>query len=180
MSETCENCGRQIGNLETPHVFRGHVVCADCDAKLRSDDSTPTPTMVDSTRREAGEERVLYNERPSMWRNRPISFVLVLLLIPWGSGLIILAIWYLKVLGTRLVVSSERVTLRTGVLSKHINEVRHRDIRNVQISQGPLQRLFGVGTIGIASSGHGGIEIIVHGMRDPEQVKRIIDEQRRV
>jgi hypothetical protein len=32
--QTCENCGRKIGRLETPNVWREHVVCADCYAVL--------------------------------------------------------------------------------------------------------------------------------------------------
>ena len=33
--EICENCQRVIGSLETPMVWRGRVVCFDCDALLR-------------------------------------------------------------------------------------------------------------------------------------------------
>jgi hypothetical protein len=32
--DACENCGRTIGKLETPHVFENHVVCGDCLGKL--------------------------------------------------------------------------------------------------------------------------------------------------
>ncbi len=34
--EKCDNCERIIGNLETPMVWSGVVVCADCYAKLSS------------------------------------------------------------------------------------------------------------------------------------------------
>lgn len=33
--ELCENCGKKIGNLETPQVFNDHIVCPDCAGKLR-------------------------------------------------------------------------------------------------------------------------------------------------
>jgi len=33
--ETCENCGRAIGKLETPHVFRNNITCPECWAKLQ-------------------------------------------------------------------------------------------------------------------------------------------------
>lgn len=33
--ESCGNCGRMIGALEVAHVWEGHVVCADCRAKLQ-------------------------------------------------------------------------------------------------------------------------------------------------
>jgi predicted RNA-binding Zn-ribbon protein involved in translation (DUF1610 family) len=32
--EKCANCGGTIGKLETPMVWKGEVVCADCHAKL--------------------------------------------------------------------------------------------------------------------------------------------------
>ncbi len=183
MSEICENCGKQIGDLETPHVFQGHIVCTECDKRLRTGGSPPEmpdASKEHSERKAPGEERVLYAGRPSMWRNRPVGFVLSLFLIPvFGVGLVILAIWYLKVLGTRLTVTSERTTLRHGILSKHISEVLHRDIRHVQLRQGALQRLLGVGTIELGSAGHAGVELAVSGITNPHKVKQIIDEQRR-
>ncbi len=32
--ETCDNCGRPIGKLETPHLWNDHVVCAACAETL--------------------------------------------------------------------------------------------------------------------------------------------------
>ncbi len=39
-TETCENCGRPIGKLETPMLWRGRVVCFDCDGLLRKQANT--------------------------------------------------------------------------------------------------------------------------------------------
>jgi len=125
-------------------------------------------------------ESILYQSHPSMFRNNPIGFILSILLIgAFGLGLLILLVWWLKVLGITLIVTDERVTLRKGILSKHTNEVYHTDIRNVQISQGLFQRMLGVGTIGISSAGHAGIEIQVAGLPKPQKIKDIIDQHRR-
>ena len=125
-------------------------------------------------------EQILYKRHPAMFRNAPILFVLCcLLVLVYGVGLLILAVWFLSVWGTTLTVSDERVTLRKGILSKHTNEVMIRDIRNVQISQGIFQRLFGVGSIAVGSAGHGGVEIEAAGIPFPQRVKQIIDERRR-
>ena len=35
MLEVCENCGRQIGKLETPMVWKERVVCGKCHKVLR-------------------------------------------------------------------------------------------------------------------------------------------------
>jgi hypothetical protein len=33
---TCENCGRRIGKLETPHPWQSHVVCGECLGRLKA------------------------------------------------------------------------------------------------------------------------------------------------
>ena len=38
--ETCENCRRVIGRLETPQVYADHIVCAECYARLTSKPAT--------------------------------------------------------------------------------------------------------------------------------------------
>jgi len=38
--ETCENCGRQTGSLETPHVKADHVVCTNCCQRLQEQQAT--------------------------------------------------------------------------------------------------------------------------------------------
>lgn len=43
-TETCQNCGRIIGNLETRYLFQGNIVCVNCDANLRS--AKPSPPTV--------------------------------------------------------------------------------------------------------------------------------------
>jgi len=125
-------------------------------------------------------ETTLYQSHPSMFRNHPILFTLSIVLIAaYGAGLLILLMWWLQVLGTTLIVTDERVTLRKGILSKHTNEVYHTDVRNVQVSQGVFQRMLGVGTIGISSAGQADVEIEVAGMPKPQRIKDIIDQHRR-
>jgi len=126
------------------------------------------------------EELVLYEEHPAMFRNHPFLFILCIILIAaFGLGLIILLIWWLQTLGTKLTVTNERITLRKGILSKYTNEVFHTDIRNVQLDQSFFQRVFDVGTIAISTSGQEGIEISVQGIPHPQMVRDLIDEHRR-
>ena len=126
------------------------------------------------------EENKLYETHPAMFRNNPIGFILSIALIAvFGLGLLILLVWWLRVLGTTLTVTNERITLRKGILSKHTSEVYHTDVRNVQVSQGIFQRMFGVGSIGISSAGQSGVEIGVDGVPNPQKVKSLIDQYRR-
>ncbi|MDA1053049.1 MAG: PH domain-containing protein [Planctomycetota bacterium] len=124
-------------------------------------------------------ETVLLQVNPSMFRNSPIMFLISCGLCLIGIGIPILALWWWSCLAKTLIVSNERTTFRSGILSKFTSEVWHRDVRNVVITQTLFQRIFGVGDVGIASAGHAGIEIQVSGIPDPERVKQIIDDARR-
>lgn len=42
-SENCENCGRIIGKLEAAHVVNEHVVCDECNERLRSKSAKELP-----------------------------------------------------------------------------------------------------------------------------------------
>lgn len=47
--ETCANCHRNIGSLETPQIYADHVVCSGCYARLSAKPpaaATPIPAYV--------------------------------------------------------------------------------------------------------------------------------------
>lgn len=123
-------------------------------------------------------EETLYVASPSMFRNHPLGFVVSVILCPVVIGIVIFVIWYLRARSTELTVTNLRTRLHEGWLSRSITEVWHRDIRNVQLTQTVAQRIFGTGRIGISSSGQSGIEIDVSGLRDPDQIKALIDKYR--
>ena len=123
-------------------------------------------------------ESNLYVASPSMFRNRPLTFALVVLLSLVGVGLPILIVWFFRCRSMELTVTNMRTRLHRGWLSRSITEVWHRDVRNVQLDQTFLQRLFNVGRIGISSAANSGIEIDVSGMRKPDKIKSLIDAQR--
>ncbi|MGD9853833.1 MAG: PH domain-containing protein [Planctomycetaceae bacterium] len=126
------------------------------------------------------EESILYEAHPAMFRNNPVWFIVCVLLCAVGVGVILLVIWYLQTLATTLTVTNEQTTLRKGLLSKNTNDIFHENVRNIQVKQTFFQRLMGVGYIGISSSGQSGVEIELNGIPDPDRVKELIDEHRRI
>jgi uncharacterized membrane protein YdbT with pleckstrin-like domain len=124
-------------------------------------------------------ESVLYESHPSVFRSRPFSYIFVCVLSLVGIGLIIHLYWWLKRKATKLTVTDQRTSLRRGLLSRHITEVYHSDVRNIELRQTLLQRIFRVGTIGVSSAGQAGMEIFVKGMPYPDKIKEIIDKYRR-
>ena len=89
-------------------------------------------------------------------------------------GLIPLLYWYLRSRFTTLTVTSERTILREGIVSRDTSEVRHADVRNIQVDQGFFQRLLGVGELAISSSGQDELELVLHGAPDPEGIAAIV------
>lgn len=97
--ETCANCNRSIGNLETPYVHDGHVVCVECKSKLR-------PVVIDESDLVKDQSDSIswarpVTPRPAAYRPPPSSS-------PWGAlkwlGLGMLAVgtftfWPLAIIG---------------------------------------------------------------------------------
>lgn len=120
---------------------------------------------------------VLYQANPAMFRNSPGKFLLCCALCLVIIGIPMLVVWWLKCKYTKLTITTSRVVLRKGILSKSLNEVRHEHIRNVQLYQTFVQRLFNVGRLGISTAGQSGVEITVDGIPDPAQAKSLLDER---
>jgi uncharacterized membrane protein YdbT with pleckstrin-like domain len=93
-----------------------------------------------------------------------------------GVGIIVLLLWWLACLGTKLTVTDRRTILRTGILSKNTDELQHGHVRHIQVSQSIFQRIFGVGRVGLSSADQGGIEIDVSGIPDPQSVRTIVNQ----
>jgi uncharacterized membrane protein YdbT with pleckstrin-like domain len=126
------------------------------------------------------DDQTLYEAHPAMFRNHPFGFILCLILVAaFGLGLLIFLFWWLKCMGVALIVTDQKTTLRTGILSKNITEVYHEDVRSIQVSQSLFQRICGVGSIGISSAGQSGVEISATGIPAPNNVREIIDAHRR-
>ncbi len=122
--------------------------------------------------------RILYEAHPSMFRNNPIAFILCLLLCAVGIGILMLFLWWINCLKIKLTVTEEKIIKREGILKRYENEVYHGDIQNIRLEQRCFQRLFGVGTIYLATAGTAGVEVSIAGIPNPVKLKRIIEEQR--
>jgi membrane protein YdbS with pleckstrin-like domain len=73
-------------------------------------------------------------------------------------------------------IDSESVRSRRGVFWKRITTVPFHKITNVDITQGPLQRAFGIGTIHVQTAGAGGsqggqAELLLQGIDDLEGLR---------
>ena len=125
------------------------------------------------------QEKTLYEAHPLMFRNQPILFAVISVLSIALVGLPIFLVWWLQCKAAKLTVTTERTSMRKGLLSKHTNEVYHSDVRNIQVRQSLFQRMLKTGSVAISSAGQGGVEIHFAGLPEPDSVRQIIDAQRR-
>ncbi|MDP5254120.1 MULTISPECIES: PH domain-containing protein [unclassified Vibrio] len=114
-----------------------------------------------------------YSEHPAMFRNSPLLFILALITIPIGIGLIALLWWYAKCKSIQLEFSGNDLILEKGLLSKDRTELNIDGIRTVNVYQSFFNRVFGVGKIAIYTAGDEP-EIEVEGLPRPHELRDLI------
>ena len=107
--------------------------------------------------------------------------------VGWMAWLIgVIVVWC----GLGLLYAYRRMTVRyrlstyrffhdTGLLSRVGNRVEVIDIDDVTVTQGPIERIFGVGTIRIESSDKTHPDLYLPGIDDARRVADLIDGTRR-
>jgi uncharacterized membrane protein YdbT with pleckstrin-like domain len=135
-----------------------------------------------------------YSEHSSV-KGKPFSFVGLILLIIVGLGgsfylkddkvllmvdlvviiasLMVLLIWIFKNKANKLMASDNEILFEVGLLSKSRAEVLSSSVRTVKIKQSFLNRIFGVGTIEIYTSGDNP-EIVAKAMPKPHEFRELI------
>jgi len=67
------------------------------------------------------------------------------------------------------------VESKRGIISRKTSRVDLKDIKNIQFNQRIFDRIFGLGTLGFASAGTAGIEVVFAGISKAEEVKKEIE-----
>jgi len=105
----------------------------------------------------------------------PLIPVILLLCIM----LLQLKVW-LIVFSTKLTITNKKIIFRRGILVRSEVELLHSDIRSVVIHQEILQRIFGIGTVAVATAATSfAAGITARNFRHPDKIKRIIQQHQR-
>jgi hypothetical protein len=110
-------------------------------------------------------------------RGSPVFFVVVCVLIAL-INIAVFAHGWLRTRSTELRITNKRIIDRDGILTRHISEVLHKDIKSVRIRQTLWQRARGIGELAISTDGDEGPEIYMACVTEPKQVQKIIDHYR--
>jgi uncharacterized membrane protein YdbT with pleckstrin-like domain len=98
-----------------------------------------------------------------------------------GVGLFVavLVIGFFKRLGTRYMLSNQRLYIRRGLLAKRVQQTRIDRIQNVNTEQSLLERVLRVGTVDFDTAGTGDADFRFEGIANPDAVVRAVDVAQR-
>ena len=158
------------------------TICPRCKAILECDEATrgqladcPWCSEGFTILRHTDAETTLMILHPSLFcfMSKIVVGCLLLFFLPVG---IIYLVWVLLTkFTTTYTITSRRVIVSTGVLSRKTIEIRLRDVREVQLFQPAFRILRDTGDIGLSTASGNVIESRLRGIRHCVSVKRQID-----
>ena len=106
---------------------------------------------------------------------RPVTVVLSIVFgLCAAASLFSMIYWLLRTRFESLAITSQRTIWSRGIFDRETSEVQHDDIRNIQIKQTLVDRIFGVGRIAISSAGQDDMEIDVRGVPNASRVAETV------
>lgn len=143
-------------------------------------------------------EEVIYAGHPS-WRSIKSFYASGLLIglavgaILWfatsaaTAGLAFAAVMAVTILGglvkrifTKFTITSDRLTIERGILSKRVQQTRIDRVQNVNTRQSVLDRLFRVGAVDFDTAGTDDSDFTFDGVNDPANVVAAVDRAQRL
>jgi uncharacterized membrane protein YdbT with pleckstrin-like domain len=96
-----------------------------------------------------------------------------------AAVVVVLAITFLiaffRRMSTTYTITSRRLTIRIGLLSKEQHETRLDRVQNVSTSQSLLERMLGIGTVDFDTAGSAGFDFAFRGVGRPEEIVRTVN-----
>lgn len=88
---------------------------------------------------------------------------------------IVLAAGQLRRVQTTYSITSRRLTIETGLLSKQLHQTRLERVQNVNSTQSLIGRFVRIGTVDFDTAGESEFDFSFHGVRDPRDIVRTVD-----
>jgi len=123
-------------------------------------------------------ETVIWKGHPSRWYYwKSIFFGLLLLVVVIGL-FILIGVWIRRMSWT-FIVTDRRVIERKGLISQETSEIFLKNVRSIKLKQGVIERLFSVGSVGLASAAAVGdtFDVKLVCIADPVRVKEMISSR---
>ncbi len=142
-------------------------------------------------------ETIVFEGRP-IWRSI-LSFyisgligsvvigILVALIVSTGVGVVVflvlfgldLLVGFLRRVSTRYTITTQRLRIERGLLSKHVQQTRIERVQNVNTNQTVVSRLLRVGTVDFDTAGTDDSDFTFTGVGNPHEVVEAVDRAQR-
>jgi uncharacterized membrane protein YdbT with pleckstrin-like domain len=94
------------------------------------------------------------------------------------TALVILA-GFLFRMTTTYTITNQRLTIRRGILSRHLQQTRVERVQNVNVDQSVIDRIVRVGQVDFDTAGADDSDFTFRGVANPDLVVRAVDEAHR-
>jgi len=106
--------------------------------------------------------------------NNKISIPVVAAVV--AAGLVVmLLLGFFRRIRTTYTISSRRLTIRIGLLSRELHECRLERVQNVNATQSILERMLAIGTVDFDTAGGSEFDFKFRGVESPQQIVRTVD-----
>ena len=142
-------------------------------------------------------EQIVFDGRP-IWRSI-LSFyitgligslvigVLVALIVSTTVGVVVflvlfaldLLVGFLRRVSTRYTITTQRLRIERGLLSKHVQQTRIDRVQNVNTSQTFVSRILRVGSVDFDTAGTDDSDFTFTGVGNPHEVVEAVDRAQR-
>jgi len=89
---------------------------------------------------------------------------------------VVLVVGFVRRMGTRYTISTQRLIIRRGLLSRRVQQTRIERVQNVNTRQSLVERILRVGTVDFDTAGTEDADFAFRGVGDPQEVVRAVDD----
>lgn len=89
--------------------------------------------------------------------------------------LVVVIVGQIRRIQTTYSITSQRLTIETGILSRDVHQTRLERIQNVNSSQSLFERLLRIGTVEFDTAGESQFDFAFRGVGNPRAIVRTVD-----
>jgi uncharacterized membrane protein YdbT with pleckstrin-like domain len=92
---------------------------------------------------------------------------------------LVIVVGLIRRMATRYIISTERLNIRTGILSKHVQQTSIDRVQNVNTEQTFLDRILRVGAVDFDTAGTDDSDFTFRGVSNPAGIVAAVDRAQR-
>jgi uncharacterized membrane protein YdbT with pleckstrin-like domain len=92
----------------------------------------------------------------------------------------VLVVGLIRRLATHYLVTTQRLRIRRGILSRHVQQTQLDRVQNVNTNQSLFERVLRIGTVDFDTAGTDDSDFTFRGIADPDEVVTAVDGAQRL